>query len=223
LESKIITQIEKIIGYTFKEKELLVRAFTHSSFVNENQRFIDYERLEFVGDATLGYIVAAYLYTTYPTKPEGELTKLRANMVRASTLSKVVDKLNIINHMRVGAGAQVSESNNVKSDLFEAIIGAMVIDNAYNLEPCKNLIIKHLSGISDAFGIDYKSKVLEYCAKNSHKAEFKLISKEIKDNVNNFTIALIINGKEVSIGKGLSKKSAEKQASEIFYTKHSSK
>lgn len=223
MESKIISLIETTIGYIFKDKELLLRAFTHSSFVNENQRFIDYERLEFVGDAALGYIVAAYLYNTYPTKPEGELTKLRANMVSATALSKVIDKLNLISYMRVGQGAQVSESKNVKSDLFEAIIGAMVIDNGYNLEPSKKFIIKNLSELSNTLVIDYKSKVLEYCAKKSYKAEFSLIKKEFKDNINYFTVALLVDGKEVATGEGASKKAAEKQAAMYFYNKISSK
>ncbi len=223
MESKILSLIEQTIGYTFKNKELLLRAFTHSSFVNENQHFTDYERLEFIGDAALGYIAAMYLYLTYPTKAEGELTKIRANMVSADTLSKVIDKLNFINYMRVGQGAHVLDSKNVKSDLFEAIIGAMVIDNNYDLEPSKNFIIKNLSAIANVVVIDYKSKVLEYCAKNALSAEFSVVGREVKDNVNIFTAALIIDGKEVSRGKGATKKAAEKQASELFYNDISSK
>lgn len=212
-----ISVVEKIIGYKFKDKALLLRAFTHSSFVNENQNFVDYERLEFVGDAFLNFAVAVYLYNTYPTYSEGELTKLRANLVSAQALGKVVESLNILKYVKTGAGLQVNEAKNIKSDLFEAIIGAMIIDNAYDTAPAKNFVLKNLSKVSLAKTTDYKSKILEYCAKNSLVAQFDVESHQLINNENTFVVSLSINGKAVSCGRGGSKKSAEQEASKVFY------
>ena len=78
---------EKIIGYQFSDKSLLARAFTHSSYANEHKQAYDYERIEFLGDAVLDYIVGLFLYERFPTKKEGELSKIRAQLVSAETLS----------------------------------------------------------------------------------------------------------------------------------------
>ena len=87
-----LSDIEKIINYRFNDKELLVTAFTHSSYANEHRRATDYERLEFLGDAVLGYIVGKRLFGFYPSAKEGELTKRRASMVSAETLSEIIDE-----------------------------------------------------------------------------------------------------------------------------------
>lgn len=218
MESNQIIEIEKIIGYTFNDKQLLMRAFTHSSYVNENQRFVDYERLEFVGDAVLGCIVAIYLYNTYPSNSEGELTKLRSSMVSADALGKVIETLDVLKYVKVGAGTPVSDAKNIKSDLFEAIVGAIVIDNNYDFAPAKAFVLKYLSEIADTTTIDYKSKILEYCAKNSLVAKFTVQNKEVENNKTNFLINLTIDGKFVSSGEGANKKTAEKEASKVFYT-----
>lgn len=217
MESNQIVEIENIIGYTFNDKELLMRAFTHSSWVNENQRYIDYERLEFVGDAALGYIVAIYLYNTYTTSSEGELTKIRASMVSADALGQVIVSLNLLKYVKVGAGTQVYESKNIKCDLFEAIVGAMLIDSNYDFSPARTFVLKFLSEIAESSNIDYKSKILEHCAQNSLVAKFNIVNKTMENNKTNFLVNLIVNGETVSSGEGSNKKTAEKQASKVFY------
>ncbi len=212
-----IAVIEKIIGYTFKDKSLLMRAFTHSSFVNENQNFVDYERLEFVGDALLNYIVAVYLYNTYPTFSEGELSKRRASMVSAHALGKVIESLDILKFVRVGVGTEIMNAKNIKSDLFEAIIGAIVIDNNYDIRPAKDFALKHLNSVEYTRAIDYKSKILEYCAKNSIVAKFDIVSQERRNNITSFVVSLTVDGKFISQGSGSNKKSAEQDASKAFY------
>ena len=125
-----IVEIEHIIGYTFRNKELLLRAFTHSSYANEHRNVTSYERLEFLGDAALGYITALDLYQTYPSYKEGQLSKIRAGTVDRNTIAGVVDEMDIVKFIKTGSGnAQdnIRTSVKAKCDLFEAIVGAIAL------------------------------------------------------------------------------------------------
>ena len=139
-----LAEVEKIIGYSFNNKELLLRALTHSSFTNEHINQQNYERLEFLGDATLGYVIALYLYETYPNYNEGQLTKMRAGVVDRKTIAEIVNYLNIMSYVRAGSGntaKDLSSSVKVKCDIFEAIIGAILIDNNNDIEKAKKVIL----------------------------------------------------------------------------------
>lgn len=216
-----VAEIEDKIGYTFKNKELLVRAFTHTSYSNEHNDKDNYERFEFLGDAALGYVIGLYLYETYPLYDEGKLTKIRAGVVDRKTISEVVDSLDIIRYVRAGKGNashDLASSVKVKCDIFEAIIGAIVIDNNNDLTCAKNFIIRFLESKIGASKVDYKSTVLEKCAKNGQKAEF-VINREEKDNNTVFCAELMIDGTSVSTGEGHNIKSAEQSACKNFLKK----
>ena len=138
--SKNLLEVENIIGYIFNDKNLLSRAFTHSSYANENKNSEDYERLEFLGDAILEYLVSLYLFETYPSKNEGSLSKMRANLVSAETLSAIIDDLGLINYVKVGSGnasENILKSEDVKCDIFEAIVGAIHLDSNKNIDVVK--------------------------------------------------------------------------------------
>lgn len=212
------SDIEKIINYRFNDKELLVTAFTHSSYANEHKRATDYERLEFLGDAVLGYIVGKRLFGFYPSAKEGELTKRRAALVSADTLSEIIDEYGLIGYMRVGTGnahEDVLRSENVKCDLFEAIVGAIVLDNGGSFVKAEKFIWEKMEKYLSRPCVDYKSKTLEYCAKR--KLKCIIDTREIDGKDKSFASAIYLEGEKVAEGKGRNKHSAERVACRFFY------
>lgn len=210
-----IEEAEKIIGYTFKNKSLLIRAFTHSSYSNEHKNFPDYERLEFLGDSALNFIMSVYLYNYFPNMTEGQLTKKRAGIVGEEALSQVMEDMNLARFLMVGAGDVNDKSRNssaVKCDLFESITGAILLDNDMDIACAKKFILDKLSHLVNVDIIDYKSKLLEELARKNLKHSFEVVPAE-----NGFAATLYIEGKSVSQGSGSTKKAAEKQASKRYF------
>lgn len=209
--------IENIIGYRFENKELLVTAFTHSSYANEHKRACDYERIEFLGDAALGYIVGKRLFSYFPSAKEGELTKRRASLVSAETLSEIIDEYGLIDYLRIGTGKNnktILLSENVKCDLFEAIVGAIVLDSGSLISAEKFIWTK----MEKYFGrpcVDYKSKTLEYCAKK--KLKCTIDTRQTEENEKTFFCEVFVDGKKEGEGKGRNKHFAERAACRIFY------
>ena len=214
-----INEIEKIINYSFIEKKFLVQAFSHSSYTNESKE-LSYQRLEFIGDAILGYIIAEILYKS-SNENEGKMTKERASIVSKSALSDAIEKMNLIRFMRTGEGdikSKLKNSSNIKCDLFESIVGAICVDNNFDLSCCRDFIKYFLKDkISSAqegtMEIDYKSLLLEKGAKNNHLIKFV-----VNENCPKFTVSLFVDGKEVSKAFSKNKKQAEKEAAKLFLT-----
>ncbi|HQC54267.1 MAG TPA: ribonuclease III [Clostridia bacterium] len=218
MEIDIIT-IESKLNYVFQDKNLLITAFTHSSYANEciNER-ADYERLEFVGDSLIGAVVAEYLYIKYPNLNQGELSKIKAVLVSARLFAKIINKLDLVKYLQIGEALRGVVSDRLKGDLFEGIIGAIYIDsNSYNVT--KKIVIDLLDEyINKEYNIeeltDYKSRIFEMCAKNSWEIKF------ITDKcIEGFISQLFINGKALGLGTGQSKKQAEQKASKDALTK----
>ena len=214
-----IEQIEKIIGYTFIDKRNLVEAFTHSSYANENAD-LSYERLEFLGDSILGFVVANYLFKQYPEEDEGFLTQTKAKIVSGKALSSVMSQMGLIHFVRTAQGSienEILNSGNVMEDLFEAIIGAIMVDSN-DYKECEKFIFRHLGkslsvNYLEKITLDYKSKLLEYIAKNKGM-EIKFVVTPLADNVNSgFKAQIKINDQIYGLGEGVSKKKAEQQAS----------
>lgn len=214
-----IEQIEKIIGYTFIDKRNLIEAFTHSSYANENAD-LSYERLEFLGDSILGFVVANYLFKQYPEEDEGFLTQTKAKIVSGKALSSVMSQMGLIHFVRTAQGSienEILNSGNVMEDLFEAIIGAIMVDSN-DYKECEKFIFRHLGkslsvNYLEKITLDYKSKLLEYIAKNKGM-EIKFFVTPLADNVNSgFKAQIKINDQIYGQGEGLSKKKAEQQAS----------
>ena len=160
--------IEKNIGYVFNNKKLLQEALTHSSFANEN-RTASYERLEFLGDSVLNYVTALLLFTHFPTKKEGEMTKIRAALVSEKVLSELAEKLKLLPYILFAKSAcenPISQSAAVKCDVFEAVIGAVLLDSGNDLPFLTKLIENLLRPYLYIDYTDYKSLLLEIFAKN---------------------------------------------------------
>ena len=205
--------IESKLNYTFVNKALLQQAFTHSSFANV-EGIEDNERMEFVGDAILGFVVSEYLFAHYRDKSAGELTTLKSRIVSADGLRPIVDKLGLVEHLRVVSGEQsVQKSRKIAANLFEAVLCAIYLDGG--MLPAKQFVLDVLrEPLSNAMKVlkDDKTLLQEYCQQKRRTLEYKLLDKSGPDDKPCFKYALLVDGKQVAEGCGPSVKAAEQQA-----------
>lgn len=215
-----IKNIEKKIDIKFRDKDLLLQAFVHRSYLNENRGFkLDHnERLEFLGDAALELIVTEYLYKNFPN-PEGELTNWRAALVRGTTISKVAKKLGFEDHLLLSKGESKSTGKArelILANTFEAVLGAIYLDQGY--ETCDKYIKKNLIPyldeiISKQLYQDSKSRFQELVQeKTGITPIYKLESEEGPDHAKTFVMGVYIEEKKIAEGSGASKQSAEQEA-----------
>ena len=205
--------VENKLNYTFANKALLQQAFTHSSYGNAFDTS-DNERMEFVGDAILGYIVTEYLFAHYPDKTAGQLSAMKSRIVSADGLRPTVDKLLLLDHLRIANDEfSVKNSRKIAANLFEAILAAIYLDGG--LSPAREFVLRVLSEpLSNAANDfkDDKTRLHEYCQLNKLALEYKLIERSGPDDKPSFRYALIVDGKQVAEGIGASIKAAEQQA-----------
>lgn len=199
------------LGYIFKNKDLLTRALTHSSKSAEN-----YERLEFLGDGILDFIVGEYLFKQ-SDMDEGKLTVLRSHFVSEANLCKVFDKLQLENHVILGKSYQGKLSKAIKGDVVEAIIAGIYLDGG--LEKAKEFIIKtlELKKYKSVVDDNYKSQLQELI-QSSFKCKMQYIT-EKDENSENFTSKFYMDEDEISTGYGKSKLEAEQNAAHVAITK----
>ncbi|BAM47662.1 ribonuclease III [Amphibacillus xylanus] len=221
-------ELEKKLGITFKNQKLLIQAFTHSSYVNENRNKIqqDNERLEFLGDAVLELGISQYLYRTYPNKPEGELTKLRATIVCEPALVKFALDLKFDQYVLLGKGEERTGGRKrpaLLADVFEAFIGALYLDQDFNA--VVNFLHKYIyPKIKNGFmikEIDYKSQLQELIQQDKQgEINYEIISEKGPAHDREFIAQVKINNKVVGIGHGRTKKESEQRAAKIALDKH---
>lgn len=211
-----IESFEKAIGYSFKDKELIKLALTHSSYANENKLPCDNERLEFLGDSVLGFVTAEYLFSEYKKRQEGQLTKLRAAVVCEKSLFKFGEKISLGEYIYMGKGEENSGGRNrpsIVSDAFEAVIAAMYIDGG--IEVVKPYILSFIQEAvkREANFKDNKSLLQEEIQKNKgNTISYEELGESGPDHEKIFKFAVKINGETVGIGEGRSKKEAEQAA-----------
>ncbi|MCL1936089.1 MAG: ribonuclease III [Defluviitaleaceae bacterium] len=224
MNSKQIDNIENIINYKFKDKQLLSQTFTHSSYIYENEMhsLSDNERLEFLGDAVLQIVISRYLYDTYKSLDEGELTKLRASIVCEPSLAIICRNLNLGNFIAFGKGEEKTDGKNKDSnlaDLYEAIIGAIYLDGS--IEESKKFIdvtlIPYIDKIKqDVRNKDYKTELQELLQKTSKNfAKYVIIEQSGPDHDKTFTVEVLHGEKVLGKGIGKSKKDAEQNAAKV--------
>lgn len=199
---------------------LLKQAFIHRSYLNESSEFSQSnERLEYLGDAVLELAVSEHLYQLFPDKPEGDLTALRASLVKTTTLAKVAGELDLGNQLQMSRGeAQTGGRTNpgLLANTFEAIIGAIYLDSNY--ETVTKFLSTYLFPrlqdiIKNNLYRDYKSTFQERVQSGGHPTPtYRVISQSGPDHNKTFTMALIVNDQEVSHGNGKSKQLAEQDA-----------
>ena len=212
-----MTDVETKIGYSFKDKCLLRRAFTHSTYSNENKADNN-ESLEFLGDSVLNFIVTSYIFKRYPDLNEGQYTRLRASIVSAMPLSETVKALKLNEYMLLGAGEQKTKdlSHNIYCDLYEAVVGAIYLDGGFDF--ARKFVIKTLDGflnknISLTDNVDYKTKLSEFTQKNlKNTVKYQTAAKTGPSHNPDFTVNITLDGKILCSGTGNNKKSAEQDA-----------
>ena len=217
-DKELIKAINFILGYNTRKPELFKLALLHKSIKNDESN----ERLEFLGDAILGLIVAKYLFKLYPYKNEGFLTKIRSKIVNRESLNNIGRKIGLKRLINIKKFKSKSYDS-IYGDALEAIIGACYLEKGF--EFCENKVIKNI--IVPYFDLDnlttqihnFKSKVLEWAQKEKMNISFSVEKISDTNRFSQFKSILKVNGKNISIGYGKSKKNAEKDASRVAYEK----
>lgn len=213
-----ITQLEQRIGYIFQEKKLLKQALTHSSFANEQKinKWDDYERLEFLGDAVLELVSSEYLYKNHPKLPEGELTKKRSSMVCEPALAYCARDVELGSFIFLGKGEEATggrKRESITSDVLEAVIGAIYLDGG--LSAAKAFIDRFVLSDLEDKQLFYDSKTIlqEQVQKNGEgRLHYVLIEESGPEHDKLFRVEAMIDDKKIGAGSGRTKKQAEQQA-----------
>jgi ribonuclease-3 len=220
---KDFSKLEKKLEMVFKNKDLLVQAFVHRSYLNENPnlKLEHNERLEFLGDAVLELVVTEHLFSKFPKKTEGELTAWRAALVNSNILSEVSQKLGFNDFLLLSKGEAKSEGKGrryILANTFEAFIGALYLDKGY--KACQSFIKKHLIPrlpeiIEKGLYKDFKSRFQEEAQERLEITPFYKVIKEWgPDHDKHFIVGVFLNDELVATGEGSSKQEAEQNAAE---------
>lgn len=216
-----VKELEKKLGYRFRNISLLETALTHSSFANESGgTAVCNERLEFLGDSVLGMTVADALFRTYPDMPEGRMTRLRAELVCEQSLYRVAQGLELGESIRLGRGMEHNGgrgSVSILADAVEAVIAALYLDAG--MEEASHFIHERLlSGLGrdPLFFSDAKTALQEFIQRKSGQVlAYELLDESGPDHDKTFHVRVLLNGKECGQGIGHSKKEAEQAAAAI--------
>ncbi len=214
-----ISKFEDIISYTFENKSYILEALTHSSYSNENKNCKFNERLEFLGDSVLSIVISDYLFKKENNLPEGELTKLRANIVCEESLSEVASQINLGDYLLLGRGEEATggrERISILADALEAVIAAIYLDGG--LEEARKFILKYMeeiieNSIEGKIFRDYKTYLQEVLqSKGEQHIWYKLVEEKGPDHNKRFVMEVGINDEVLGVGEGKSKKDAEQVA-----------
>ncbi len=220
---KDFSKLEKKFNFKFKNKDLLIQAFVHRSYLNENPDFYlgDNERLEFLGDAVLELIVTEELYQKYPQKAEGELTSWRAALVNTNILSKVAQNLDFNDFLLLSRGEtkDVGKARKyILADTLEALIGSLYLDQGY--QSCKNFIKKHLISklseiISKGLFKDAKSCFQEEAQERlGITPHYKVLEEWGPDHAKHFIVGVFLGENLIAKSEGFSKQEGEEKAAQ---------
>jgi len=210
--------LKKILGFTPKHIKYYEKAFTHRSMNirDKEGNAINYERLEFLGDAMLGAVIASHLFQEVPEGDEGYLTKMRSKIVSREHLNELGRDLDLINFIE----SKISKDNfgdNIHGNLFEALVGAIFLDRGYkNCEDFiyKRVIIPYVDIVKlEGKVISYKSLLIEWCQKEKKTFDYNVYEDTGNDNLRHFSVKLSINDKVIAKARATSKKKAEEKAS----------
>ena len=214
-------ELEKKIGYRFRNRRLLETALTHSSYANErrDEGCESYERLEFLGDSILGHVAADFLYRQNPPIPEGRMTRLRAELVCETSLHRIAQRLELGRYMRLGKGEERThgrERPSILADMVESLIAAMYLDSG-SLEQPRRFILEELLLQADLgeqhAGEDYKTMLQELVQRRpNQKIAYELVGETGPDHDKTFSFRVLVNGEAIGEGSGRSKKEAEQMA-----------
>ena len=217
-DGNFFVSINKILGFKPKSLNFYITAFTHRSMNirDKEGHIINYERLEFLGDAMLGAVIASHLYIEVPSGDEGYLTKMRSKIVSREHLNELGKDLNLISLVKSKI-PKGQFGDNIHGNLFEALVGAIFLDKGYKY--CEKFIYKKVIipyvDIEKLEGkvISYKSLLIEWCQKEKKTFNYDVYEDTGNDDVRHFSVKLSIEEKVVSKARATSKKKAEEKAS----------
>ena len=215
----MIKDLEAAIGYQFHNISLLQNALTHSSYANErwHNSLLSNERLEFLGDSVLGMLVAEYLYRNFPNRPEGELTRMRADMVCETTLAAVANTIHLGDHLLLGHGEEQGGGrtrDSILADAVESVIAASFLDGGMEAARCfiQRFILVQVP-VTKLHNADYKTQLQELVQQKRNQVLTYLLAGESgPDHDKQFDVQVTLNGAIVGSGRGSSKKRAEQDA-----------
>lgn len=217
LRKEKIKELEKKIGYEFRKKELIWQALTHSSFSNEQKinKYRNYERLEFLGDAVLELLSSQFFFETYPEMPEGEMTKLRSSMVCELALAYCARDISLGDYLLLGKGEEATGGrtrDSIISDVMEAVIGALYLDGG--LSAADAFVKKYILSDLESKQLFYDSKTIlqEEVQKEGKSLTYELVSEIGPDHDKVFVMEVRIDGQTAGKGQGRNKKTAQQQA-----------
>ena len=218
----MIKDLEAAIGYRFQNITLLQNALTHSSYANErwHDSLRSNERLEFLGDSILGMVVAEHLYRNFPDRPEGELTRMRADMVCETSLARIADQLELGKHLLLGNGEEQGGGRNrpsILADAVESVIAASFLDGG--MAAAEGIIRRFVLSnvpVSKLQNLDYKTTLQELVQqKRNQHLSYQMVGEKGPDHDKEFFVEVSLNGTVVGKGSGSSKKRAEQDAARV--------
>ncbi len=220
-DKELARRLRQLIGFTPLHLPLFKLAFFHkSTFSTRDYAISNNERLEFLGDAVLSTIVGEYLFKKYPNSDEGFLTKMRSKIVKRNSLDEIADKMGL--DLFLANYNQTRLSKSMLGNALEALVGAVYIEVGY--ERTKQYVVRRILRKYldihelERFDDNYKSQLLEWCQKNGHSIEYKVVAKYKSEKRDKFKVAVFVDGRKMGTADDFNKKSAEQLASERAMT-----
>ncbi|MBE6563341.1 MAG: ribonuclease III [Ruminococcaceae bacterium] len=217
--------LEKIIGYTYSDKELLRKALTHSSFSNEkkskNKKGDCNERLEFLGDSILSIVVSEYLFSRYVDNQEGDLSKIRSSVVCEKALAKYAAEIGLGDYMYLGRGEELNNGRHrpsITADAFEALLASMYLDSERDMEVIRRFVLGFIKREIDFISknstfVDYKTMLQQIIQQSEgEKLEYVLVDETGPDHSKTFVTEARLNGSPIGKGSAGSKRESEQMA-----------
>lgn len=218
-EKEFVRRLRRLLGFTPAYLHLFKLAFQHKSSNHDSSTQAyggqNNERLEYLGDAVLGTIVAEYLYKKYPTEDEGFLTKMRSKIVKRKSLNEIGFNMGLDEILSTYNNTRIAKS--MLGNAVEALVGAVYVEQGYKRTTrfivrrmLRNYVdVEHLESYDD----NYKSQLLEHCQKNGQKVDYAVVKRFKQDKRDRFKVAVMVNGRKMAVGEDFNKKSAEQIAS----------
>jgi len=218
-EKEFVRRLRRLLGFTPAYLHLFKLAFQHKSSNHDTSTQAyggqNNERLEYLGDAVLGTIVAEYLYKKYPTEDEGFLTKMRSKIVKRKSLNEIGFNMGLDEILSTYNNTRIAKS--MLGNAVEALVGAVYVEQGYKRTTrfiVRRMLrsyvdVEHLESYDD----NYKSQLLEHCQKNGQKVDYSVVKRFKQDKRDRFKVAVLVNGRKLAVGEDFNKKSAEQIAS----------
>lgn len=217
-EKDFVRRLRRLLGFTPAYLKIFKLAFHHKSSNDGTKSPYgsqSNERLEYLGDAVLGTIVAEYLYKKYPTEDEGFLTKMRSKIVKRKSLNEIGDNMGLDEILSTFNNTRIAKS--MLGNAVEALVGAVYVEQGYQ-KTTTFVVRRMLKNYVDVEGLEtyddnYKSQLLEHCQKNGQRVDYKILKRFKQDKRDRFRVAVMVNGEQLAVGEDYNKKSAEQIAS----------